>query len=280
MASRPVTGTIRLNREAFMTAQLFRWIGAAAVAFALAGASQAAAEVQTKSIEYTDGDVVLTGLLAWDDAAEGKRPGVLVVHEWWGLNDYAKGRAAQLAAAGYVAFAVDMYGDNKVTTHPEEANTWMTEIASNIDSWSHRAQLGLDVLKSQDQVDPERTAAIGYCFGGATVMQMAYAGADLDAVVSFHGSLPPAPEGVTSIAPKVLAAHGRDDQFVPPEQVAAFQQGLDRAGADWEMMIFSGTRHGFTNPDAGQYGIDNIVYNERADKRSWAAMMELFGEVF
>jgi dienelactone hydrolase len=263
-----------------MTAQLVRWIGAVTVAFALAGASEAAAEVQTKTIEYSDGGTVLAGLLAWDDAAEGKRPGVLVVHEWWGLNDYAKSRAAQLAAEGYVAFAVDMYGDNKVTTHPEEANAWMMEIASNIDLWTRRAQLGLDVLKSQDQVDPERTAAIGYCFGGATVMQMAYAGADVDAVVSFHGSLPPAPEGVTSIAPKVLAAHGRDDQFETAEQVAAFQQSLDRAGADWEMMIFSGTRHAFTNPAAGEYGIDNLAYNERADKRSWAAMLELFGEVF
>ncbi len=263
-----------------MTARLVRWMIGLFLAFGLAGALPADAEVKTKEIEYKDGDTVLTGLLAWDDAAAGKRPGVLVVHEWWGLNDYAKGRAEQLAAEGYVAFALDMYGDNKVTTHPEEANAWMTEIASNVDLWTRRAQLGLDVLKSQDQVDPARTAAIGYCFGGATVMQLAYAGADLDAVVSFHGSLPAAPESVTSIAPQVLAAHGRDDQFVPPEQVAAFQQGLDRAGAKWEMMIFSGTRHGFTNPNAGQYGIDNIAYNETADKRSWAAMMELFGEVF
>ncbi len=263
-----------------MTARLVRWMIGLSLAFGLAGAPLASAEVKTKAIEYKDGDTVLTGLLAWDDAAAGKRPGVLVVHEWWGLNDYAKGRAEQLAAEGYVAFALDMYGDNKVTTHPEEANAWMTEIASNVDLWTRRAQLGLDVLKSQDQVDPARTAAIGYCFGGATVMQLAYAGADLDAVVSFHGSLPPAPESVTSIAPQVLAAHGRDDQFVPPEQVAAFQQGLDRAGAKWEMMIFSGTRHAFTNPNAGEYGIDNLAYNETADKRSWAAMKQLFDEVF
>ncbi len=263
-----------------MTIRFLRWATSLALAFGLLGASLALAEVKTKTIEYNDGDAVLTGLLAWDDAAEGPRPGVLVVHEWWGLNDYAKGRAEQLAAEGYVAFAVDMYGDNKVTTHPEEANAWMTEIASNVDSWSHRAQLGLEVLQYQEQVAADKTAAIGYCFGGATVMQMAYAGADLDAVVSFHGSLPPAPESVASIAPQVLAAHGRDDQFVPPEQVAAFQQSLDRAGADWEMMIFSGTRHGFTNPAAGDYGIDNIVYNERADMRSWAAMKQLFGEVF
>ena len=263
-----------------MTVRLVGWAMGLAIAFGLANVMPANADVRTKAIEYKDGDTVLTGLLAWDDAAAGKRPGVLVVHEWWGLNDYAKGRAKQLAAAGYVAFALDMYGDSKVTTHPEEANAWMTEIASNVDRWTRRAQLGLDVLKAQAQVDPERTAAIGYCFGGATVMEMAYAGADVKAVVSFHGSLPPAPESVTSIAPQVLAAHRRDDQFVPAEQVAAFEKGLDRAKANWEMMIFSGTRHGFTNPNAGQYGIDNIAYNATADKRSWAAMMELFGEVF
>ena len=263
-----------------MTVLLTRWFSALAMALALAGASSAIAEVKTETIEYKDGDTVLTGLLAWDDAAEGPRPGVLVVHEWWGLNDYIKSRAEQLAAEGYVAFALDMYGDNKVTTHAEEANAWMTQIASNIDLWTRRAQLGLDVLKSQDRVDSERTAAIGYCFGGATAMQLAYAGADLDGVVSFHGSLPPAPESVTSIAPQVLAAHGRDDQFVPPERVAACQQGLDRINANWEMMIFSGTRHGFTNPGAGEYGIDNLVYNETADKRSWAAMLSLFDEVF
>ena len=263
-----------------MTARLLRWTTKIVVAFALAGATSALAEVKTETIEYKDGETVLTGLLAWDDAAEGPRPGVLVVHEWWGLNDYAKSRAEQLAAEGYVALAVDMYGDNKVTTHPDQAREWMTQITASVDDWTRRARLGLEVLRSQEQVDPARTAAIGYCFGGATVMQMAYAGADLDAVVSFHGSLPPAPESVTSIAPQVLAAHGRDDQFVPAERIAAFQQGLDRAEANWEMMIFSGTRHSFTNPGAGDYGIDNLAYNETADKRSWAAMLQLFGEVF
>jgi dienelactone hydrolase len=268
------------NREAEMTKEISRWLMAPAVALALAGAAPAQGEVRTETIEYSDGDTVLTGLLAWDDAAEGKRPGVLVVHEWWGLTDYVKSRAERLAGEGYVAFALDLYGDNKVTTHAEQAQEWMTQIASNIDVWTRRAQLGLDVLKSQEQVDADKTAAIGYCFGGATVMQMAYAGADLDAVVSFHGSLPPAPESVTSIAPELLIAHGRDDAFVPAERVDAFQQGLDRAGADWEMIIFSGTRHGFTNPGAGDYGIDNLVYNETADRRSWAAMKELFGDVF
>ena len=263
-----------------MTARLARWTLVMAVALGVFAVSQADAGVRTKTIEYKDGDTVLKGLLAWDDAATGKRPGVLVVHEWWGLNDYAEGRAEQLAAEGYVAFALDMYGDDKVTNHPEQAGTWMKQITSNIELWTRRAKLGLDVLTSQPQVDAGNAAAIGYCFGGATVMQMAYAGAPVKAVVSFHGSLPPAPQSVTSIGPRVLVAHGRDDKFIPAERIVAFQEGLDRAKADWEMTIYSGTRHGFTNPGAGTYGIDNLAYNETADKRSWAAMMRLFKEEF
>lgn len=236
----------------------------------------ASAEVRTKAIEYKDGDTVLTGVLAWDDAATGNRPGVLVVHEWWGLNDYAKGRAEALAAAGYVAFALDMYGDGKVTDHADQAGAWMKQITDSIDTWTRRAQLGLDVLKAQEGVDGGAMAAIGYCFGGSTVMQMAYAGADVKAVASFHGSLPPPPESVSSVTPRVFVAHGRDDAFIPKERVLAFQDGLDRVKATWDMTIYSGARHGFTNPGAGAYGIENIQYNERADKESWAAMLQVF----
>lgn len=252
---------------------------AAALALTMAIAVSAGAAVRTKTIEYRDGGTTLKGVLAWDDATSGKRPGVLVVHEWWGLNDYAKSRASKLAEEGYVAFALDMYGDDKVTSHGNQAGEWMKAITSNIGAWRSRANAGLAVLKSQPQVDAGKVAAIGYCFGGATVMQMAYAGADVKAVVSFHGSLPPAPDDVTSIKPRVLVAHGRDDAFIPAERVDAFQKGLDRVGADWEMTIYSGTRHAFTNPDAGSYGIENLAYNPVADERSWAAMMKLFGEV-
>jgi len=262
-----------------MSRYLCRLLGAT-VALVVFGAAAAHAAVKTQAVAYKDGDTVLTGLLAWDDAAGGKRPGVLVVHEWWGLNDYAKSRAEALAKEGYVAFALDMYGDNKVTNHPKQAGEWSKEVSSNIELWRRRAQLGLEMLKSQAQVDAGKLAAIGYCFGGSTVMQMAYAGSDVKAVVSFHGSLPPAPESVGAIAPRVLIAHGRNDQFIPAERIVAFQDGLDRVKADWEMTIYSGTRHGFTNPDAGSYGIENLAYNETADKRSWAAMLKLFGEVF
>jgi dienelactone hydrolase len=161
-----------------------------ALALALGLPAGALAEVKTETVQYRDGDQVLTGFIAYDDSLPGKRPGVLVVHEWWGLNDYAKRRAEMLAELGYVAFAADMYGDNRVTEHAADAKGWMMQITENQDAWQRRALAGLEALKASDKVDGERLAAIGYCFGGATVMQMAYAGADLDGVVSFHGSLP------------------------------------------------------------------------------------------
>ena len=239
------------------------------------------AAIQTETIDYQDGDTTLTGYLVYDDAIEGKRPGVLVVHEWWGLNDYAKKRAEMLAELGYVAFAADMYGDDRVTEHAEEASGWMKQITANVDAWQRRALLGLDVLKTHERVEAGDLAAIGYCFGGATVMQMAYSGADLDGVVSFHGSLPPATEEQREkIRTRVLVAHGAADTFIPAERVAAFQSALESAGTDWQMMTYAGARHGFTNPNAGDYGIDAVRYDAKADKRSWALMQSFFQEIF
>jgi dienelactone hydrolase len=239
----------------------------------------ALAELKTETVEYEQGGTTLKGYLAYDDSITEKRPGVLVVHEWWGLNDYAKQRAEMIAELGYVAFAPDMYGDDKVTEHAADAQGWMQQITSNVDAWRARATAGLDVLKAQEQVDPDRLAAIGYCFGGATVMQLAYGGADLDGVVSFHGSMPPAPDGVT-IKPAILAAHGYADSFVPPERVAAFQAALEKAGADWQVVVYGGARHGFTNPNAGEYGLENVQYDADADRRSWDLMQSFLGEVF
>ncbi len=252
-----------------------------ALAIALAAPVAATAAVKTDRVEYRDGDTALTGYLSYDDSIAEPRPGVLVIHEWWGLNDYAKKRAEMLAELGYVAFAADMYGDNKVTAHAEDAKGWMMQITENVDAWQRRAIAGLDVLKSSPKVNPEHIAAIGYCFGGATVMQLAYAGADLDGVVSFHGSLPPAtPEQQKNIHIPILVAHGAQDGFVPPERITAFQNALEEAGADWQMMIYSGARHGFTNPGAAAYGIDGIQYDAKADARSWALMQSFFNEIF
>jgi dienelactone hydrolase len=239
------------------------------------------AEVQTKTVEYMDEDVPLTGHLYWDDSIEGKRPGVLVIHEWWGLNDYAKKRAEMLAELGYVAFAADMYGNDQVTDQPSQARDWMQEVTADVELWRQRAALGLEQLKASEYTDTDKTAAIGYCFGGGTVMQMAYGGADVLGVVSFHGSLPAAPEEVQGkIAPEILVLHGQADSFIAPEVVTNFQNKLEEAGANWEMDIYGGARHGFTNPDAGDYGIDNLEYDAQADARSWARMQAFFDELF
>ncbi len=239
------------------------------------------AKVQTKAVEYLSEDVPLTGHLCWDDSIEGKRPGVLLIHEWWGLNDYAKQRARMLAELGYVAFAADMYGNGQVTDQPSQAREWMQEVTADEELWGQRADLGLTQLKASEHVDPDKTAAIGYCFGGGTVLKMAYANADTLGVVSFHGSLPAAPESAAGgIGPKVLVLHGQADNFVDPEIVTNFQDKLEAADANWEMDIYGGARHGFTNPDVGAYGIDNLQYDAQADARSWARMQAFFDELF
>ncbi|WP_241893475.1 dienelactone hydrolase family protein [Magnetofaba australis] len=239
------------------------------------------AEIQTEAVRYQDGDVTLRGHLVWDDAIAGKRPGVIVVHEWWGLNDYARKRARMLAELGYAAFAIDMYGEGKITKHGKDAKAWMSQITSNVHAWRKRAQLGLEMLKSRAIVDPDNIAAIGYCFGGATVMQMAYAGLPLKGVASFHGSLPPASaEEAKSIQGQIFVAHGDDDGFVPAERIAKFLDGLRVSGKAWQFTRYGGTKHSFTNPDADKAGIDGLGYNPIADKRSWAALQVFLGDIF
>ncbi len=162
------------------------------ILFALAWLLPASASgaVQSKKLEYQDGGATLQGYLAWDDAVSGKRPAILVLPEWWGVNDYIRQRADMLAKLGYVALAVDMYGQGQVTEHPGQAKEWAEKIMADVGAWRQRAMAALKALRDQPMVDPGRVAAIGYCFGGSTVMQMAYAGADLAGVASFHGSLP------------------------------------------------------------------------------------------
>jgi dienelactone hydrolase len=243
--------------------------------------SLAEAKVQVTAIPYSHGDVSLEGMLAWDDAVQGKRPGILVVHEWWGLNEYVRTRAEQLAALGYVALAVDMYGKGKVTTHADEARQWMEQTTANTETWQARAREGLRVLQDDPRVDPTRMAAIGYCFGGATVMQMVYAGAPLKGVVSFHGSLPLPPSSANSKDwAKIVIAHGQDDPFLTPDHIQKFRETLEKAKADWHMVIYGGARHSFTNPSADRYGIQGIRYQEQADRRSWEHMKVFFKELF
>ncbi|MGD2173046.1 MAG: dienelactone hydrolase family protein [Gammaproteobacteria bacterium] len=247
----------------------------------LALVSGAHAEIRSETVTYQDGGETLTGNLYWDDSISGKRPGVLVVHEWWGLNEYARWRAGELARMGYVAFAADMYGSNKVTTHPAQAQEWMTLTTSNLGAWRQRALAGLEQLRNFELTDSSRMAAIGYCFGGATVMQLAYAGADLKGVVSFHGSLPP-PNGdeASKIKARVLVEHGNADAFVPAERVRAFKTALNDAGVDLTFHGHDGARHAFTNPDAGNFGIDNLKYDPAADESSWQSMQQFFRQIF
>jgi dienelactone hydrolase len=255
---------------------------ASVLVFALAlAAGQSGAEVKVEAIDYQQGESKLTGYLAYDDALKGRRPGVVVVHEWWGLNDYAKQRATMLAELGYVAFALDMYGDNRVTEHGKQAGEWMSQITANVDSWRDRALAGLEVLKASDHVDTDHLAAIGYCFGAATVMQMAYAGADLDGVASFHGPLPPPPEGSgEAIKARFMVAHGNDDEFVPAERVAAFMQAAVNEDVDVTFHGYKGVHHSFTNPGADSHGIPNLKYDAVADQDSWEALQAFFVEIF
>ncbi len=246
--------------------------------------TMAQAAIQSREVPYTAADGTrLVGYHAWDDAISGPRPGVIVVHEWWGLNDYAKRRARDLAAPGYSALAVDMYGDGRNTQHPDDAKAFMNAALADPAIPKARFQAGLDLLKAQPQTDPARLAAIGYCFGGKVVLDMARQGLPLAAVVSFHGALVTAtPATPGSVKAKVLVEHGAADSFITPEQIAAFKAEMDQAGADYRFVELPGAKHGFSNPDADAHkghGLD-LGYQKEADERSWADMQALFKEVF
>jgi dienelactone hydrolase len=247
----------------------------------LVAAAPAAAEVRKEVVEYKHGDVVLEGYLAYDDALPGKRPGVLVVHEWTGHNPYARKRAEQLAQLGYVAFALDMYGKGVQAKDAADAAAKSDVFKKDRALMRARAGAGLDVLRKHPLVDPGRLAAIGYCFGGTTVLEMARGGADLLGVVSFHGALDtPRPEDARNIKGKVLVLHGADDPFVPAPQVAAFEEEMRKAKVDWQLVAYGGAVHSFTNPGAGDDNSKGAAYNAKADARSWQAMKDFFAEIY
>jgi len=248
------------------------WLAAALIA----SASTAGAAVMTREIEYKQGDTALKGLMAWDDAIKTKRPGVLVVHEWWGYNEHARNQAKRLAQSGYVAFALDMYGEGKLATHPQDAEAFAAEATKDPAVVNARFDAGLEQLKSDPHVDPAKISAIGYCFGGGIVLSQARAGKDLKAVVSFHGMLAadqPAEPG--KVKARVLALIGGADPFCPPATVAAFQKEMQNAGVNYRVVVYPGARHSFTNPDAAKAGMPQLAYNAAADKKSWAEMLKL-----
>jgi dienelactone hydrolase len=258
-----------------------RKIGMLSAAWCLILSAFVQAEVKTKTVAYAYNGTNFIGHLAWDDAATGKLPGVLVVHEWWGLNDYARKRAEQLASLGFVAFAADMYGDGKVTTHPQEAGQMASAVRKDVKVWQGRAQAALKVLQNHERVDTRRIAAIGYCFGGSTALALAYSGADLSAVVTFHGALPvPDPAQAKAIKAKILICHGALDAFIPEGTIQKVREAFEQAKVDYEINYYGGAVHSFTVADADKVGMKGMAYNAEADQRSWRDMLRLFGEVF
>ena len=254
---------------------------AIAVCVVLMSAAAARADVRTEPVEYYDGATKLTGWLAYDDATQDLRPGVLVCPEWWGVTDYPKDRARMLAKLGYVAFVADFYGDGRVTADPHEAEHLSAPFGTDRALMRRRAQAGLDTLMNRKFVDKGRVAAIGYCFGGAAALELARAGAPLAGVVSFHGNLSRTPtEGPDHIRAKILVCHGGADQLVPPPVLAAFNQEMKDVGANYQINIYGGAKHAFTNPAADTYHMPQIGYDAEADHRSWAACGDFLAEVF
>ena len=242
------------------------------------------ADVVTEQVNYSVNDVALQGYLAKPRDLAKKTPGILVVHEWWGHNEYARRRTEMLAELGYIAFALDMYGDNKVTDHPKEAKQYMQEATRNPEVLMNRFNAALHLLKQQDHIDPDRIAAIGYCFGGAVVLNMARAGSELKGVVSFHGSLASQNPAIKdAVKAKVLVLHGGNDALVPADQVEAFEREMQAANVDYELITYEGVDHSFTNPAADEVGEKHsmpISYDQQADEDSWQRMKDFLIGIF
>jgi dienelactone hydrolase len=240
----------------------------------------ARADLKTQTVEYKDGATVLEGYLAYDTAFTGKRPAVLVVHQWKGLTEYERKRCEMLAKQGYVAFAVDIYGKGIRPTTVQDAGAQAGKYKSDRALLRQRVNAGLNSLKQQDKVDAGRIAAIGYCFGGTTVIELARSGAKIAGVVSFHGGLDsPTPADGKNINCRVLALHGADDPFVPDKDLTAFEGEMRDGGVDWQLIKYGGAVHSFTDWDA-QGDLPGAKYNERADKRSWEDMLQFLNENF
>lgn len=246
--------------------------------------AQAKPNIEGTTVEYTANGVVMKGYLAYDKNITGKRPGVLVVHEWWGLNDYARKRARMLAELGYAALAIDMYGDGKQAEHPDDAGKFSSELMKNFNTAKDRFIAAMEFLKAQPMVDPDKIAAIGYCFGGGIVLNMARQGVDLRGVASFHGSLAAvAPAERGSVKTRILVLHGADDKFITREQIEAFKIEMKNAGADFRFIAYPGASHSFTNPEADEYGKKfkiPVAYNAEADKKSWKELKKFLQQIF
>jgi dienelactone hydrolase len=242
------------------------------------------AAVQGKEVSYSANGTTLKGYVAWDDAVKGKRPGILVIHEWWGHNEYARKRARMLAEQGYTALAVDMYGDGKQAHHPDDAGKFASEVSKNAALAKARFDAAYNLLGKEPSVDANNIGAVGYCFGGSVALNMARIGEPLKVVVSFHGGLgTTSPAEVGRVKARIASFTGEDDPMIPATQVAAFRQEMDKAGAKYIVVTYPGAKHAFTNPDADKYGQEfklPLAYNAAADKASWAEGLAFLADAF
>ena len=240
--------------------------------------------IVTRDVTYSSNGTTLKGFLAYDSTKAAKMPGVVVVHEWWGLDQYPKHRAEMLAKLGYAALAIDMYGNGKIADNPKDAQDFAMASMQSMDSAQARFDAGVEYLKQQPETDSSKIAAIGYCYGGGVVLQMALRGDNLDGVVSFHGDLPTEKEkNPQDVKAKVLVCTGADDQFNPKKKVDAFDKSMDAAKVNYKVDIYPGATHSFTNPAADSLGKKfniPIAYNKAADEQSWTAMQNFFNEIF
>ncbi|MFW5442708.1 MAG: dienelactone hydrolase family protein [Methylococcaceae bacterium] len=247
-------------------------------------ANNAQAEIRSEVVNYQIGGQPFQGYLSYDDAITTKRPGILVVHEWWGHNAYARKRADMLAAMGYTAFALDMYGAGKLAKHPDDAQKFMQATLADMHVAEARFNAAVSVLQKHSTVSSNKIAAIGYCFGGGTVLHMARVGADLAGVVSFHGSLATKTTAKAGqVKAKILVFNGADDPFVTAEQITGLKQEMKTAGADLKFVNYSGVKHSFTNSEADVFGKRfnlPLIYNAEADKDSWQRMQVFLGLLF
>ncbi|MBI5435674.1 MAG: dienelactone hydrolase family protein [Nitrosomonadales bacterium] len=252
--------------------------------FMLAASSASYAAVQGREVTYSANGTAMKGYIVYDNAIKGKRPGILVVHEWWGHNDYARRRARMLAEQGYTALALDMYGAGKQAHHPDDAGKFASEVSQNAALARARFEAALELIKKEKTVDAANIGAIGYCFGGSVVLNMARAGEPLKAVASFHGGLgtqQPAEQG--KVKARIASFTGEDDPMIPATQVAAFRQEMDKAGVDYKVVTYPGATHAFTNPAADEYGKKfnlPLAYNAAADQASWDAGLAFLADAF
>lgn len=240
-------------------------------------------DIRGEEVTYQSDSTTMKGYMAWNENAGGKSPGIIIVHEWWGHNDYSRERADMLAELGYVAFAIDMYGEGKQAEHPEEANKFAGMVMSNMPEAEARFNAALELLKQNEHVDPEKIAAIGYCFGGSVALTMANSGADLDAVAAFHSgvNLPVGPS--EALKARVLVCNGADDPMVTQEDVSRFKSAMDSVGANYEYISYPGAVHAFTSRAADSLGKKfemPLAYNKEADQKSWEKLKELLKETF